>query len=219
MTPSTTQAALAALSTATLSDSLDRLGLPGSVEGLGPVGPATSLAGPAFTVRYLPVGTEAGTVGDYVDDVPPGSVIVLDNRGRTDCTVWGDILTSVAHAREVAGTVIDGVCRDTARAVDLGYPIHSRGRFVRTGKDRVQASDIEAPVALGNVLVRPGDLVFGDRDAIVVVPADRAEQLLDVASNLSAAEDRILADALEGGDLRAARRRFGYHDLQRNERS
>ena len=52
------------------------------------------MVGRAYTVKYLPVAQDKGTVGDYIDDVPAGSVVVLDNAGRLDCTVWGDILTS-----------------------------------------------------------------------------------------------------------------------------
>ena len=63
---------------------------------------------------------------------------MLDNGGRENATVWGDILTWVAHARGIAGTVIDGACRDTHLSRELGYPIFSRSYSMRTGKDRVQ---------------------------------------------------------------------------------
>jgi 4-hydroxy-4-methyl-2-oxoglutarate aldolase len=113
---------LSPLPTAVLSDALDRLGLPGSARGLAPLRPGQRMAGRAFTVRYVPAGAERGTVGDYIDQALPGQVIVLDNQGRDDRTVWGDILTGVAHRRGVAGTVIWGVCRDVATARDrYGY--------------------------------------------------------------------------------------------------
>ena len=72
------------------------------------------MAGRAWTLLYGPAANPPGTVGDYIDDVPPGSVIVLDNGGRDNATVWGDILTEIAKRRGIAGTVIDGVCRDVA---------------------------------------------------------------------------------------------------------
>jgi 4-hydroxy-4-methyl-2-oxoglutarate aldolase len=141
--------ALGRLSTATISDALDRLGLPGSAHGLAPLQDGQRMRGRAFTVRYVPAGAVPGTVGDYLDDVGPGAVIVLDNQGRTDCTVWGDILTAAAHAQGVAGTAISGVCRDTSRALASGYPIYSMGRFMRTGKDRVEVAEVSTPVARG----------------------------------------------------------------------
>jgi Aldolase/RraA len=95
---------LAKYSTATVSDALDRLGRPGSMLGLAPLSDGARLCGRAFTVRYVTAGSPPGTVGDYLDDVPPGAVVVLDNGGRTDCTVWGDILTAMAADRGIGGT-------------------------------------------------------------------------------------------------------------------
>ncbi|MCX5563530.1 RraA family protein [Streptomyces sp. NBC_00038] len=203
------------LSTATISDALDRLSLPGSLHGLAPLGAGQRLVGRAFTVRYQAAGSPPGTVGDYLDDVTPGQVVVLDNSGRTDATVWGDILTAVAHQRGVAGTVIDGVCRDTHRALGLGYPVYSRGRFMRTGKDRVEVADVQGPVTVGGVQVRPGDLLIGDEDGVVAVPWDRAEEILGVAREIEQREAGILAAALEGATIAEARARYGYHLLQR----
>jgi regulator of RNase E activity RraA len=161
------------------------------------------------------VGTEKGTVGDYIDDVAEDDVVVLDNAGRPDCTVWGEILTSVAHKRKVGGTVIHGVCRDVRRSVDLSYPIFSRGRFMRTGKDRVQVDGINVPVSLGDVQVRPGDILLGNDDGVVVVPKQREEEILSLARRIAQAEERILLEALEGMRLEDARKKYGYHELQR----
>lgn len=94
------------LPTAAISDALDREGIPGVLEGLAPLSNDFRAAGPAFTVQYAPVESGSGTVGDFLDEVPPGAVIVIDNDGRRDVTVWGGIMTEVASIRDVAGTVI-----------------------------------------------------------------------------------------------------------------
>jgi 4-hydroxy-4-methyl-2-oxoglutarate aldolase len=203
------------LSTATISDALDRLGRPGSLLGLAPLGPGQHPTGRAYTVRYRPAGHPPGTVGDYLDDVPPGGVVVLDNAGRIDCTVWGDILTAVAHQRGVAGTVIDGVCRDVHRALSIGYPVYSRGRFMRTGKDRVEVAETGGPVIVGGVQVRPGDLLVGDEDGVVAIPADAEDEVLRIGLEIADREASILAKALAGATIAQARAEFGYHDLQR----
>jgi 4-hydroxy-4-methyl-2-oxoglutarate aldolase len=210
---------LAAFSAATVSDALDRLGRPGSMFGIAPLFDGARLCGPAFTVRYVTAGSPPGTVGDYLDDVPPGAVVVLDNGGRTDCTVWGDILTAMAADRGVGGTVIDGVCRDVQRALGTGYAIYSRGRFMRTGKDRVEVSDVNRPVTVGGVQVRPGDLLLGDADGVLAVPAELVDRVLEVCTVISEREEGILADVLAGRSLATARARHGYHLLQRNEAS
>jgi regulator of RNase E activity RraA len=131
------------LDTPGVSDALDKLGIPGQCLGIAPLDNYRgTVVGPAFTVRYVSCGQPAGTVGDFIDDVAPGDVVVIDNDGRTDCTVWGDIMTQYAGLRGVAGTVIDGVCRDVAKALGDGYPLFTRGRFMRTGKDRVEVAGV-----------------------------------------------------------------------------
>ncbi len=208
---------LAAYSTATISDALDRLGRPGSMLGIAPLVDGARVCGRAFTVRYVTGGHPLGTVGDYLDDVGAGNVVVLDNQGRTDCTVWGDILTAMAHDREVGGTVIDGVCRDVQRALDSGYPIYSRGRFMRTGKDRVEVAEVGGAVSVGGVNVRNGQLIVGDADGVLAVPADLEQEVLEVAAGIHAQEEKIVEAILSGTSLAEARRAQGYHTLQRGE--
>ncbi|GAA3699830.1 diguanylate cyclase [Arthrobacter ginkgonis] len=205
------------LGTATVSDALDKLGLPGSLLGIAPLADAQHMVGRAFTVRYVSAQTPAGTVGDFIDQVMPGEVVVLDNDARVDCTVWGDILTAVAHHRGIAGTVIEGVCRDTHRALSINYPIFSRGRFMRTGKDRVEVAEERGPVTIGGVTVRQGDILLGDSDGVVAIPRESEERVLEIAESIDAREDSILAAALAGATIAEARARFGYHNLQRKD--
>ena len=202
------------LGTSAVSDALDRHGIAGQALGIRPVDRGFHLVGRAYTILYQPCDVIGGTVGDYIDDVPPGAVVVLDNGGRLDATVWGDILTVVAHRRRLAGTVIDGVCRDSPRSLELGYPIFSRSTYMRTGKDRVQVAGEQCPVALGGVRVRPGDLVLGDADGIVVVPSEREEEVLLAAQEIEEREEAIRQLVLGGARLDDARAQHGYHALQ-----
>lgn len=206
---------LKALGTATISDALDRLGLHGSAYGIAPLQTGTRMAGPAYTVRYVPAGDPVGTVGDFIDDIPRGGVAVIDNQGRTDCTVWGDILTTYADLHELAGTAIWGVCRDTRVPRERAYPMFSAGSFMRTGKDRVEVADVQVPVALGDVQVRPGDIVVGDDDGVVVIPAHRLDEVYALADQIGETEDRIMAAVESGATITTARAEFGYHTLQR----
>lgn len=207
----------ARLDTATLSDALDKLGIAGQCFRIKPRDPRFRMAGRAWTLLYGPAGNPAGTVGDYIDDVPPGSVIVLDNGGRENATVWGDILTEIAHRRGIAGTVIDGICRDTHLCVSLGYPVFSKDHWMRTGKDRVQVEASGVPVNIGDARVVPGDIVKGDADGVLVIPAAHEERVLATAEAIEAAEERI-RDAVRGGmRLDDARKQFKYHQLQTRE--
>jgi regulator of RNase E activity RraA len=209
-----TASRLAALDTAALSDALDRLGIEGQAIGIAPTAGPTELVGRAFTVRMLPAGTRGGSVGDYIDNVPPGHVVVIDNQGRLDQTVWGDILTSVASRTGIAGTVIDGVCRDTARASELEYPIFARGNTMRTGKDRVSAEGYNEAVQIAGVRVEPGDWLRGDADGVIVLPASHLSEVIDVAEEIAHAEDLIRSRTADGAPLEEIRAEVGYHQLQ-----
>lgn len=204
------------IDTATLSDALDKLGIAGQCLGIKPLRQDFRLVGRAFTLAYAPVGP-GGTVGDFIDDVPAGAIVAIDNGGRPDATVWGDILTMCAHKRGLGGTVIDGACRDTHLALGLGYPMYSRSYSMRTGKDRVQLEAIQVPINIGDARVDPGDILRGDSDGVVAIPRAREAEVLDVAEGIDAAEARIRALVESGLRLDEARRQQSYHLLQRRD--
>lgn len=209
----------AALDTATLSDALDKLGILGQCHKIKPRSSNFRMAGRAWTLKYGPAAKPCGTVGDYIDDVQPGSVIVLDNNGRDDCTVWGDILTEIAHRRGIAGTVIHGINRDTHLCLSLGYPLFSIDHWMRTGKDRVQVEAVGVPVNMGGARVAPGDILKGDTDGVVVIPREHEDAVLEVAESIEAAENRIREAARSGMRLDQARQIHKYHQLQTRESS
>ncbi len=198
----------------TLSDALDRLDIEGQCLGIMPFARSMRLAGPAFTIRMLPVGLTGGSVGDYIDDVEPGQIVVIDNDGRMDATVWGDILTLVADRRKIAGTVIDGVCRDIDRSIELNYPIYARANTMRTGKDRVTADAYNVTVQVAGVRVAPGDWLVGDGDGVISIPAARLQEVMKIADEIAAAEEKIRDAVLRGDRLDVTRTKLRYHALQ-----
>ncbi len=206
------------LPTACVSDAMDKFGILGSAHGIAPLKDELTLVGRAFTVRYTPVGAGGGTVGDFIDDVPEGSVVVISNNGRTDCTVWGDIMTTTAMHKGIAGTVIDGVCRDVSYALSKSYPLFTCSRFMRTGKDRVTVAEIGCTVNLSDAQVTPGDIIVGNADGVVVVPQDRAEEIYELAAAIEQIEEKIIADIENGITLCEARKRHGYHNLQKKSK-
>lgn len=204
------------LDTPGVSDAMDKLGLPGQCLGVAPLDNYSQVVvGPAFTVQYVSASVPPGTVGDFIEDVAPGDVVVIDNGGRTDCTVWGDIMTQYAGTRQIAATVIDGVCRDVNKALGDGYPIFSKGRFMRTGKDRVQVQSVNQPVSIGTARVCARDIVVADANGVVVVPRARAREVATVARQIESVEADIRALIAQGKTLKEARAALGYHSLQR----
>ncbi|AWI61439.1 RraA family protein [Sinorhizobium fredii] len=209
-------ALFAGLDTPGVSDALDRLGLHGQALGVVRLADYSRVVvGPAFTVKYVPATLPAGSVGDFIDDVAPGDIVVIDNDGRADCTVWGDILTQYAGLRGIAGTVIDGVCRDVNTALSDGYPLFTTGRFMRTGKDRVQVESVNTTIAIGTVRVASRDIVVADVNGIVIVPRQRAREVAEAAHQIETVEAGIRARIAQGDTITEARAALGYHTLQR----
>lgn len=204
----------ARLDTATISDALDRLGIVGQCYEIKGRDPSFRMTGRAFTMRCGPASNPPGTVGDYIDDVPVGDIVVIDNGGRTDATIWGDILTEIAHRRGLGGTLIDGISRDVALCRELGYPVFTKDHWMRTGKDRVQVEQLNCVVNIGGARVAPGDLLRGDPDGVVVIPGEHENAVLDVAEEIHAAEEHIRAAVRGGMRLDDARKQFKYHQLQ-----
>lgn len=202
------------LDTTSVSDAMDRLGIPGGLLGMKAVLAGTSLCGQAFTVHYLPCGALKGTVGDYLDDVESGQVVVIDNSGREYCTVWGDLMSIAATRNGVAGTVIDGVCRDVPGIRKLMYPVFSRGSYMVTGKDRVFVDAVNVPVSVCGIQVKPGDLMLGDETGVLAIPFGRAAEVLAAAREIALKEGAIEQALTGGATLADARAAAGYHRLQ-----
>lgn len=178
-----------------VSDALDKCGIQGQCFGISAIDPARpTVVGTAYTVRVGPVATPpTGTLGDYLDDVRPGNIVMIDAGGQTAFSVWGDIITRFAIARKFGGTVIDGVCRDIGNVLETGYPMFSRGRFTRTGKGRLEVKAMAEPVEIGGVFVTPGDIVVADGSGVVVVPRAEARRVAEIARDLVRVESEMCA--------------------------
>lgn len=202
------------LGTCCVSDAMDRLGIPCGLKGIKSIVSGSTICGPAFTVHYVPCGLSKGTVGDFLDDVKPGEVVVIDNSGRDYCTVWGSLMSITAVKNKIAGTVIDGVCRDIPTIKALRYPVFSKGHYMVTGKDRVEVDGINIPVSISGVQVKYGDLIIGDDTGVIVVPQEKAQEVLTVAKEIAEKELTIEKAIAEGDTLKVARAKVNYHKLQ-----
>jgi 4-hydroxy-4-methyl-2-oxoglutarate aldolase len=207
--------AFMALSTPNVSDALDKIKIRCGCEGLIPIVAGKKFVGPAFTVKYVPIGLVKTGAGDYIDEAQEGDVMVIDNGGRTYCTGWGDILTNVAVKKKLAGTIIDGVCRDVDGIRELDYPMFTLGHFMVTGKDRISMESYNKPVEICDVPVKPGDLVMADQSGVLIIPIEKAEEVLALAQEITAAENKIVDVVKQGHSLKEARVQFKYDSLQR----
>ena len=205
-TPSTAPAdslvsRLAALDTPTLSDALDRAGLPGVVLGLHALSEQARIAGRAVTVLLGPADgkpRDRHLCSAAVEAAGPGQVIVIAHHGRTDAAGWGGLLSLSASVRGIEGVVIDGACRDVDESRELGLPVYGRAGVPVSARGRVVEVDWDVPVPIGELTVAPGDLVMADGSGVVIVAAADAETVLGHAEQI-AARERAMARAIRAG--------------------
>lgn len=201
-------------STAEISDALDACGVDGALLHIKPIAPGQKLAGPAYTVQYSPYQRAAGQpfkqAANYIDNVPANAVIVIDNQGRIDCTVWGDILTQTALVKGIAGTIVHGAVRDVPQILQSNYPVFSVERFMRSGKNRVQKSGEQCPITVNGVVIHPGDILFADDNGVLVIPVKVLADVLVKAKAICQTEHKIIDAVRKGQRLDEARERYHY---------
>lgn len=160
---------------ATLHEAAGRIGaLPAAIK---PVNPQMRLAGPAFTVHSPPFDNL--WIHRALYRARPGDILVVHVGDGYEAGYWGDILNAAAIAQGLGGLVIDGGVRDTAGIGGDKFPIFARQACIRgTGKDREAIAWLNQPIRMGNVVVNPGDLIVGDRDGVLALPAAAAPAAL-----------------------------------------
>jgi 4-hydroxy-4-methyl-2-oxoglutarate aldolase len=215
MSPTNLYAGYMRLSTAEVSDSLNSFGYCGALKGIRSHQWGLKFFGPAFTVtRTTNDDPNYCDASEFLDQVPAGYAIVIDNLGITDSTCWGGILTACAKNKQIQGTVINGVYRDAETVRALNYPVFSKGVFMVTGKGRTRLKGLNIPVNIEGVTIHPSDLIFGDANGVVVIPFEKAEEVLTRAEHIQDVEKQIeRLVVFEGLTLREAREIMKYNQL------
>jgi regulator of RNase E activity RraA len=199
--------------TAEISDALDACGIEGALLGIKPILHGAKIVGPAFTVKYFPYEekqAEFKSAGNYIDDVPAHSVIMIDNAGRQDCTTWGDILTQVALMRHIGGTVVFGAIRDIHFIRESNYPLYASAVYMRSGKNRVYKSAQQCELSIHGIRIQPGDIIMGDDNGVVVVPQEHLQEIIEKATNIKLTEQAIITSVKSGAKLEDARKQHRY---------
>lgn len=190
----------ARIGTASLHEAGGRRGaLP---EALRALHPTFHAAGRALPVR-CPLGDNLW-IHHAIAAAEPGDMLVVDAGAGDGFGYWGEIMASAALARGLAGLVITGGVRDSLRLVDLGFPTFTSGTAIRGTAKAVEGDGaLGAPVRIGEVIIRRGDLIVGDADGVVCFPADGAAEVVDAAERRDAAEQDILR-RIAGGETTVA---------------
>lgn len=168
------------------------------------------LAGPAFTLRFVPAREDLATPESWsspvstrgaVEAMPEGVIAVIDGNGNTDAAVFGDILCQRMQVRKVAALVTDGVMRDLEGVLDTGLPIWARGAAAPPSVAGLTFINWQEPIGCGGVAVFPGDMIVADRDGAVVIPQALVDEVLALAVEQEAMEGWIINEVKAGAQL------------------
>ena len=185
------------------------------IQDVHPLGPdQPTLVGEAFTLRYMPAREDLNKLEVFrdrshpqrkaVEDCPPGAVLVMDSRKDARAASAGAILVTRLMQRGVAGVVTDGGFRDSAEIAKLGFPAYHHRPSAPTNLTLHQAIEINVPIGCGDAPVFPGDVILGDSDGVIVIPAHLADEIANEAFEMTAFEDFVTEQVRKGrGDLRA----------------
>ncbi len=212
MTPHT-RAALKKVSTATLCTALFKRGLRHQfIQDVHPLNPGLpNMVGEAFTLRYMPAREDRNTIEVFqnrdhpqrqaVEQCPPGAVLVIDSRKDARAASAGGILLARLMQRGVAGVVTDGGFRDSPEIAAYAMPAYHRRPSAPTNLTLHEAIEINGPIGCGDAPVFPGDVVVGDAEGVVVIPAHLADEIAAEASEMTVFEDFVQQQVMQGRSI------------------
>jgi regulator of RNase E activity RraA len=205
-----TRAKLKTVSTATLCTALYKRGLKNQfIQDVRPLNPnGAPMVGEAFTLRYIPAREDLNPITVFqnrdhpqrvaVEQCPPGAVLMIDSRKDARAASAGSILITRLMVRGAAGVVTDGGFRDSPEIAELAMPAYHHRPSAPTNLTLHQALDINVPIGCGDVPVWPGDVVVGDREGVIVIPAAIADEIADEAVEMTAFEDFVMEEVKKG---------------------
>jgi len=208
-----TRERLKGVSTPTLCTALFKRGLRNQfIQDVRPLNPSLpTMVGEAFTLRYIPAREDLNPITVFqdrghpqrkaVEECPPGAVMVIDSRKDARAASAGGILVSRLMMRGVAGVVTDGGFRDSPEIAQLAIPAYHHRPSAPTNLTLHQALDINVPIGCGDVAVWPGDVMVGDGEGVVVIPAAIADAIADEAVEMTVFEDFVTAMVLQGRSI------------------
>jgi len=205
------------LSSTNLADAEDALGLKGATYGIRLMWHTMGkVIGPVVTVKLTAAGlTKSKThLGiNAIEAANAGDVILIDNGGRIDTSCWGGILANGAKLKGVSGVVIDGAMRDLDDCIEAEFNVYARGTVVSTARGRVMEESTNCMVQFAGVQVRPGDIAFGDRSGVVIIPQEKIDEVLAKAEELYEKEEAMVAAMRSGKSALEVDQEFNYEKM------
>ncbi|QEU10607.1 ribonuclease activity regulator RraA [Paracoccus yeei] len=208
-----TRARLKKVSTASIATALYKRGLRNQfIQGVVPVVPKDeNMVGPAFTLRYIPAREDRNPITVFrnadhpqrvaVETCPPGHVLVMDGRKDARAATAGSILITRLALRGAAGVVTDSGMRDAEGIGKLDMPAYFAKASAPTNLTLHEALDIDVPISCGDAPVFPGDIMVGDKDGVMVIPAHLADEIAEECTGMESFEDFVLEEVKGGAPI------------------
>jgi regulator of RNase E activity RraA len=206
------------LSTTNLSDALDKVGLRGAVSGIRPMYACPRIVGRAVTIKITAAGmlkSEHHLGVHAIDAAGSGDIIVIDNHGDTENNCWGEILSMGAKMKGISGVVVDGAARDIDMCEKFEFPVYARGTVPITARGRIMQESFNKAVRIGNVQVRPGDIVMADVNGIVIIPLEKLDEVLEAAEQIFQKEEAMVAELKRGVPIMEVDKKYAYEQMLR----
>lgn len=178
-----------------------------------PLRPERTVAGFAFTVKSAPnvkISGEMDVRTKMLTELTPDAFLLWDPSGDEQATLWGGVMTATAVGLGVRAACVDGGIRDTGQILEKDFPVFYRYRSPNGSLGRCQITHYQIPIKIGDVVIKPGDLVLGDLDGVIVVPRSIAEAVLARAEELHRSEQKIFEWVNNGDSVDAITKRGGY---------
>jgi len=206
------------VSTPNISDAMDRLGISGHPSGIRPMWDACpKLVGTAATMKLVPVSesSESPVIGTLktIMEGHANDVLVIDIGGNPNVNLMGGVAGATAMHYGFAGCVADGMVRDIDEYKTLGLPVFAKGPIQTSIRGRCSFGGYNVDVKLGGVTVHPGDLIVGDENGVLVIPAAKINEVLVLAQKLKGVEDSVIAAVRRGEDPIEAHHKVSYDSM------
>lgn len=195
-----------------MSEEIDgtRLGVGPRIQAVTGQGQA-KVAGFAFParVRRTAARVEIDRLLAMVDAIPPQAIVVVEGDEGLECALWGGLMSAGARRRGARGAVTNGLIRDLAQIEVLAFPVFGTGRTVLDIRGRGEMVEFGTPVTIGGIMIRPGDVIFGDANGVIAIPIERVEPLLARAERGAQAEQATHDALIDGATAGAVFQQYG----------
>ena len=208
------------LSTTNLSDAMDKIGIRCAVIGIRPMYDCPRIVGRAVTIKITAAGMMKSKhhLGvQAIDSSLPGDIIVIDNRGDLNNNCWGEVLSMGAKMKGVSGVVVDGAARDIDMCKEFEFPVYARGTIPITARGRIMQESFNEVIRIGDVQVRPGDIVMADINGVVVIPMEKIDTVLGAAEDIFKKEAAMVEDLKNGVPILEVDQKYSYENMLKKD--